>query len=274
MKPDTFGVVGYGHFGKFLSKQLSEFGDVYVTDIDRGKLPRRANGVRAAHIDEVAQKDVVILAVPFPTLSAAVGDLRPHLNRDAVVMDVVSTKERATGVLQDILDGHENVLATHPLFGPPSMRHIKGERLVVTYTKGERSEELKGFFADDVGLQVVEVDADEHDRAMAYFQALPFFIARALVDVLNQLAVENVIPDLPNLLDPAQKSILALPSFDKLATIAAIETHHSDEMFDTTQHSNPFASHARKQFLEALTSLNNKLESEPEFSAGSVEIES
>ncbi|HZI38884.1 MAG TPA: prephenate dehydrogenase/arogenate dehydrogenase family protein [Acidimicrobiia bacterium] len=246
MQPETFGIVGYGHFGSFLAHSLQEHGPVLVTDADESRLPEPTDGIRPASLDEIARCDVVVLAVPFGTLEAVVGDLRERLAHDTVVVDVVSTKARATDALQRVLADHPNVVASHPLFGPPSMERIEpGQRLVVTYEKGPRAADLLDFLEHKLGLQVLKRSPEEHDRAMAYMQALPFFIARALIDI--------------GILELADKEDLSIPSFEKLATIAAIEVHHSPEMFDTSQRSNPFAEEARRRLLQALQDLDRRI---------------
>jgi prephenate dehydrogenase len=251
MAPQSFGIVGYGHFGGFLARSLKDHGNVVVTDIDSSKLPKSTNGVRAAPVETVAQADVVVLAVPFSALEPAIAEIRPFLPPDTVVMDVVSTKERATAALATVLGDHPNVMASHPLFGPPSMTRIEaGQHMVVTYEKGERTNEFRRFLKGDLHLKLLTISPEEHDRAMAYMQALPFFIARALGEM-------GVLDKLPH------KDFLMLPSFEKLASIAAIEEHHSSDMFDTSQRSNPYAGEAREIFLEVVQALHRKLTEEP-----------
>ncbi len=243
----TFGVVGYGHFGAFFARSLADHGKVLVCDVDDARLSVDVEGVRAAPIEEVAQADVVVVAVPFGSFEAAVRLLRDHLRPETVVMDVVSTKERATRVLQDLLADHPNVLATHPLFGPPSMARVEpGQRIVVTYEKGAGAGALRAFLASGdggLGLYVLERTPEEHDEAMAYMQALPFFIARALVAL-----------DLPH-----NEDVMSIPSYEKLANIAEIEKHHTEEMFLTSQLANPYAEQVRTAFLDALRALDEHI---------------
>ena len=241
----TFGIIGYGHFGQLLASSLAEHGRVRAYDVDSAKLATLPNGVEAATFAEVARCDVVALAVPFAALEAVLAELNGQLPATTVVMDVVSTKQLATELLTTALGGHDEVLATHPLFGPPSMeRIVPGLRLVVTHAGGARAQALAAFLEHDLGLEVLRVAPEEHDRAMAYMQALPFFIARGLVqlDILRY-----------------RDSELALPSFEKLAAIAAIEEHHTHGMFDTSQRSNPYADQVRADFMRILAALDEEI---------------
>lgn len=246
MEFKTFGVVGYGHFGQFLARSLSRRGAVLVADADADRLPTDEDGIRAAELDELVTADVVILAIPFSALEGLLYGIRDRLTTETVVMDVVSTKARATVLLEDVLGGHPNILATHPLFGPPSMVSMEaGNRVVVTLQRGERAAGFLRFLESEFGVEIVAMSADEHDRAMAYMQSLPFFIARALVNI-----------DFEGL---EHRTVLAIPSFEKLAEIAAIEEQHTVDMFDTSQISNPFAEEARAHFLDVLAKLQDEI---------------
>lgn len=244
--PKSFGIVGYGHFGRFLARSLVEHGTVLVADVDEAVLTGNTDGLRVATMDEIGGTDVVIVAVPFNAFEVALKGLADRLDPETVVMDVVSSKVRSTAILEATLGDHPNLLATHPLFGPPSMPRIEpGDRLVVTMSKGDGAARLVDFLGSTspgLGLQILERSSEEHDRAMAYMHALPFFIARALVAI-----------DLPT------EDVLSIPSFQKLATIAEIERHHTDEMFDTSQRGNPYAQDVRAAFLSALNDLDEKL---------------
>lgn len=247
MRFETFGIIGFGHFGQFLAPSLARHGKVLVHDADDAKVEHASDGVRAASLDEVAAADVVVLAVPFTALAGVLGEIRDRLGHDTVVMDVVSSKQRATELLEEILPADANLLATHPLFGPPSMPRIEpGLRIVVTAERGPAAASLREFLAQQLGLVVVSLSPDEHDRAMAYMQSLPFFIARALVSI-DLLQLEN-------------RDILAIPSFEKLAEIAFIEQQHTVDMFDTSQISNPYADEARRHFVAALQQLQREIE--------------
>jgi prephenate dehydrogenase len=245
----TFGVVGYGNFGRLLAESLAEHGEVRVTDADPAERPAEGSAVRWAEPAEVAASDVVLLAVPFAALADVIAEIRPHLSPGTVVVDVVSTKALASRLLAEGLGDHPDVVATHPLFGPPSMERIRsGDRIVVTDVRGPGGEAFVGFLEGALGLKVERVTADEHDHAMAYMQALPFFIARALV----ALDISHYVDEHP----------LVIPSFEKLLGIANIEQHHTDEMFATSQLSNPYAAEAREHFLAALTRIQDELTAE------------
>ena len=117
--------------------------------------------------------------MPFAALAGVLREIRDLIGRDTVVMDVVSTKERAGKLLEEILHPDANLLATHPLFGPPSMASIEpGARVVVTAERGPAAAAFRGFLEQGLELEVVALSPDEHNHAMAYMQSLPFFVAQ------------------------------------------------------------------------------------------------
>ena len=53
-----------------------------------------------------------------------------------------------------MLDGHPNVIASHPLFGPPSMKRIQpGQRLVITHEQGPEAAKFRTFLETKLGLR-------------------------------------------------------------------------------------------------------------------------
>lgn len=248
MEFKTFGVIGYGNFGQFLARSLATYGDVIATDTDTRKLSSmKDRRIRFGSVTDVAQSDVVILAVPFSSLDAALDQIRTIVKPRSVVMDVLSTKSASTALLVNALADHPNILATHPLFGPPSFQRIhKGSRIVITYEAGARTANFVQFLTEDLRLTVERMSSEQHDQAMAYMQSLPFFIARALVHL--------------DIMEFGHQDSLAIPSFQKLLTIANIEQFHTHDMFETSQLSNPYAEQARNRFIEALLQIQRQLE--------------
>ena len=238
--PSSFGIVGCGALGAMLADSLAVAGEVRTYDL--ASTPGRTH----APLADVSACDLVICAVPDSALRDAVGSIVPLLGDNSVVMDTVSSKVNATATLAELLPGGVDYVASHPLFGPPSMSSITpGLRLVVTDVRGGHAEAVLVFFAEQFGVDIVRMTSEEHDRSMAYILALPLFIAR----VLDRMEIDRM-----PLLDK-----LSIPSFEKLVTLAAIERFHSDGMFLTSQCANPFAADMREAFSNAVVQLRKDL---------------
>lgn len=86
----TVGLVGLGNMGAMIGARLAERNDVLGFDLDPGRREAAAvTGVRAASsLGEFADVDVVLLSLPSPRASLAVGrDLREILADDALVIE-------------------------------------------------------------------------------------------------------------------------------------------------------------------------------------------
>lgn len=57
------------------------------------------------------------------------------------------------------------------------------------------------------------------------------------------------------------KMRLKTPSFEKLLSLAKLDTHHSDELLDTILKGNDYTKQVRDELLKDLGNFNNKIES-------------
>ena len=90
---------------------------------------------------------------------------------------------------------------------------------------------------------MIEQDAEAHDRAMAEAHALGYFIAKGLLDSGATLESE-VVP----------------PSARGLARLIRAVRVDAGHLLGTLNRENPFASPLRKEFIEALTALDDALD--------------
>lgn len=232
----SVGIIGFGSFGRFLAEKLDTHCEVKV--FSTSNKPNQW----AASLEEVAQSDFVIPAVPLVAYSKVLEDIKPLLQPETVIVDVASVKEQPIARIQAVLP-NQPLVATHPLFGPESAKDtIKGHVLVLCPEASEASTYgVVKQFAQSLELEIVEQSATDHDREMAVVQSLTFFIAHALKDMELH----------------SQK--LSTPSFQKLLKLAELERHHSEELFTTIQAGNVYAEAVRKRFLAAARELQKRL---------------
>ncbi len=243
-------IAGYGRFGAALGALLEEAG-LRVRAFDPGAAVPAQN--RAGSLaDLAAGADFVVVAVPVPRMSEVVADLRPHLSPSQVVFDVGSVKVGPSAVLGAHLGRDIPWAATHPLFGPVSL--ARGERplrvvLCPSALHPDAGARVAALFRR-IGCEVVEQDADAHDRAMALTHALAFFIAKGMLNA-------GVPTDL----------VFVPPSYQAIEhTIAAVRSD-AGHLFTALHRENPYAADARRALLDALSSVDRSLregDDEPE----------
>ncbi len=192
--------------------------------------------------EEVAASDVIILAVPLPAYEPILLRLKPLLRPETVVVDICSVKLESREVMLRVLGVEQNMLITHPLFGPESAANgTAGHELIVCDAVGERAEKCLAFCEQHLGLKITRIPAEQHDRVMAYVHVLTFFVARALGRM--------DMPDIP----------FKTPSFNELMDLVQLDAKHSDELFATIQSGNPFADEIREDFLRIASELEAQL---------------
>ncbi|MFP4070826.1 MAG: prephenate dehydrogenase/arogenate dehydrogenase family protein [Desulfovibrionales bacterium] len=114
---------------------------------------------------------VVLLSVPITAMDEVLEAVRPYLELPTILADVCSVKVIPLRKMTQAYPGP--VVGTHPLFGPEPSR---GEPLRVALCPGPDSAGLDIMEAlfRAAAMETFLTTAEEHDRAMAYIQALNF----------------------------------------------------------------------------------------------------
>jgi prephenate dehydrogenase len=238
----NIGIIGFGQFGQFMARHLARFFKISVCDeVDRSEEAAKIN-VEWTTLEETVKREVVIFAVPLKAFEDVLKRAAPHLRADALVIDVCSVKMKPIELMLDLLPSSNEIIGTHPLFGPQSGRDgIEGLRVVLCPVRTNRAEEVRKFLNHDLKLMVLERAPEEHDREMAHVQALTHFVARALFE----MHVED--------------SPLATVSYQELMRAASLLSDDSWELFQTIQQGNPHAAERRKAFIEKLIELEKRI---------------
>ncbi|WP_131829738.1 prephenate dehydrogenase dimerization domain-containing protein, partial [Teichococcus deserti] len=130
------------------------------------------------------------------------------------------------------------LLGPHPLFGPQSGRDgIEGLRMVLCPGAPSPRARLAARMLRGLGLAVVQMTPEEHDRQMAWVQGLTHLVAR-LVSGLD-------MPALPH----------TTASFDHLIRATTMVSQDSEALFRTITEDNPFVAEVKAQLLEKATAL-------------------
>jgi len=233
----SVGIIGLGSFGRFVASLIPSRVKTIGYDIDAV-----GSDIRRASLGEVCAADVVILAVPLGSYDSILPKVGSLLKPDTLIIDVCSVKKMPESIFDMHLPDHVNILMTHPLFGPQSaLGGTAGHRLVVTKSRGKRAATVLKFCEDQLGLEIDFMSGDEHDETMAKVHALTFFVARGLARM--------------NLGDVVIKT----PSYDMLQNLVRFDKTHSNELFETIELGNPYATIVRRQLIESFDILEKEL---------------
>ena len=240
----SVGIFGTGRFGSFWATELART----TTVLTYSRTPRPAPpGCRSATIEELGGCDAVMLCVAISAVEEALSALLPHLAPGTVVMDTCSVKVHPAKVMDRLVPQANPVIATHPMFGPDSAgQGVTGLPLVFAPVRasGATAEDWRRFFRG-MGLRVLEMTPDEHDREAAMTQGVTHFLGRVLADM-----------DL-------RPSEMATMGYRKLLEVMEQTCNDPYQLFHDLQRYNPYTSQMRTRLQESLNRMMVSLESPP-----------
>ena len=200
---DTVAIVGVGLIGGSIGLALRQRGLAErVVGIGRRqtslRTARRVGAVTNTTIDlakGVAEADLVVVCSPVARIVEHVRTAAEHCPRETLITDCGSTKQSIVESLDDRLPRGCRFLGSHPLAGSekagPSHAQadlFEGRVAILTPTRNTRTTDFDRLeqFWSDLGSVVVQMPADEHDRALAVTSHLPHAVAVALALTLPE----------------------------------------------------------------------------------------
>jgi prephenate dehydrogenase len=162
------------------------------------RIARRVGAITHTTIDiakGVAQADLVIICTPVGHIAEHALEAARHCPEGTLITDAGSTKERIVAGLDNQLPRGCRFLGGHPIAGgeKTGANYAKAELFdgrvtVLTPTKNTRAEDydLLESFWQGMGSVVVQMSAEEHDRALAVTSHLPHMAAASLASTVPE----------------------------------------------------------------------------------------
>jgi len=181
-------IIGFGRFGVMLHSLLSKGFEVDVYD----KNPIDNSEVNEVSFEEVLKNDTIFIAVPIRDFEDLVINISSKIQSGKTIIDVCSVKVFPKQVMIDNLPAETDIIATHPLFGPDS---LKDSGSVMTMEAVRDSSERYNFwknYFESQNITIEEISAEEHDMMAARSQGLTHFVGRVIDDFgTNQTRIDT-----------------------------------------------------------------------------------
>jgi len=220
------GLFGFGGFGRLIAEHLASHVELRIHDPYKSVL----GGVSLV---EVAQADVIILAVPVSEIRSICEDIAEFLRPGAVVVDVGSVKIAPIADMVECLPDHVQIVGTHPLFGPQSAADgVAGHKLSICPVRGDAWRSIRVFLARQLKLKVITCQPEDHDREAAMVQGLTHLIAKVMTDM-------GPLPER-----------MTTTSFDLIARAVEMVKDDPPTVLHAIESANPFASAVRENFFQ------------------------
>jgi prephenate dehydrogenase len=238
-------IVGYGRLGRTLAGIMKEWRSISVLEqAHNNQKLARDDGFELVGEDQQGNFKTVIISVPINQFESVVKEIAPKLAAGALLVDTCSVKIYPAKVMTELAPKNVQLLATHPLFGPDSVKlGLKGLGLTLCPLRIDDDElnEWRHFWRG-LGVKVIEITPDEHDRASAYTLGLTHVIGR----VLGELELK--------------REEIATAGFNALLEVIEQTGHDSWQLFCDMQHYNPYSVEMRDKLTLALDDVKQKLD--------------
>jgi prephenate dehydrogenase len=238
----SVGVYGLGRFGAFYSSLLAR--SYPVKAYTRNPQTAAPDGVERVGEEEVLAQPVLILCVSISALPELLARIGPALQPGTLVMDTCSVKTAPVSWMRESLPRSVEILGTHPMFGPDSARQgLAGLPMILCPVRVDprRLAHWSGYFSS-LGLKVMPMKPEDHDREAAFTQGITHYIGRVLAGL--QL----------------RESPIATLGYRKLLEIIEQTCNDSRQLFLDLQVYNPFTREMRARLSESLESIARELD--------------
>ena len=196
---DKIGIVGLGLIGGSIALAARQLWPTALVigvdnkDVLETAMRLHAIDVAADDLIVLAEADVVILAAPVKQNIALLAELDDNVRQPAIVTDTGSTKREIVAAARD-LPPRFTFIGGHPLAGAArgGLEHARADLFMdrpwlITST-GDRASaaaEKLSDFVRALGARPRAIDADAHDRLVAFLSHLPQLTSSALMRVVG-----------------------------------------------------------------------------------------
>ena len=253
------GFVGYGSFGQFLSKKMSEQHNLRCIDkLDKSKEAEENNVEYFPTFDMssfLQGLDVVVISVPMIELEETLESLPLDKLRNKLVVEVCPLNAYPRTILTRILPADTDILCTNPMFSP-EVQGLDGVPFVYEKARIRDTSRASCFLStfEQARCQMVEMASEDHDSYVAD--------AEFVTHLTGRLLDRNLLPASP----------VSSREYAALCDVADMTTNDTFDMFFGLFKYNDRAKELLNTMRDNLASVERKLAAKEAYLAASAEM--
>ena len=183
-------VLGLGHMGSWLARELSQHNEIAVFDTDLSKPERFPDAFILKGLEGIRAfgPQILINAVTLHRTIPVFNEVLRYLPKGCIISDIASIK----GPLDEYYaQCGLKFVSVHPMFGPTfaDMNALRGESVITIKESHPEGKAFVRSFFERLGVTVFEYSFAEHDRMMAYSLTLPFISSMAFASCVDRSIV-------------------------------------------------------------------------------------
>ncbi len=238
-------IIGFGRFGQLLTKIFLNWSKAKIIIVSSKKHLQTNPRLSFIKLKEIVAADLIIPCVPISTFGDTIGKIAKILNNCAIVMDICSVKIFPVELMKKILPKNSQIIASHPMFGPDSIRinkNLKNLRLVMHNVSALKQNYLniQDFFRQ-LGLNIIEMSPEKHDKLLAWSLGYSYLVGK----IGQRLRITD--------------SPIDTIDFQLLLQNLQIVANDSEELFIDLQTYNPFATEVQQKFIQMSQKVVNQI---------------
>lgn len=245
-------IIGFGDMGSIFAREFSNLENFDVSVYMRDKQKRKENKGKFNYKfldsleESVPKYDIIVLAVTTSSLESVINQIKKHVRKDALVIDVSSIKQKPMKLMEKLKC---ESIGTHPLFG--YVDNFKGYKIVLC-PRNKNQENGKNFqmikkALSDTGAEILVLSAEEHDKLLGKIQGITHFIGLNLEDFFEKNNEEKLRK-------------LATPTFQYLLGLVDRMRENKKHVFIIIQKENKYAKKTREEFMKQLKKFCEEME--------------
>jgi len=199
--------------------------------------------------EQFKSNDWILIAVPVASFKQTVKDIVPCLQEGTLVVSLSSIQKDQLELLELEVPSHSTCIGFHPLFGATVGSPVGQLAAITAFDKKKDQHREFCNFLKGKGILTSFLDAGDHDKYMAYVQALTHFCLLGFAAALGNDDAH-----------PRDLLKLGTPNFHFLFAFASRVIKLSPTTTGAIQ-STTDASMVRKALLKTMTSLHESFES-------------
>ena len=201
-------IIGVGLLGASLAKACKER-DLVEEVVGYGRNRENLEKARALKIidhcpadlaEAVKDADLIVLCTPVTTIIPLIQNMIARIRPGALITDVGSVKEPIVKEAEKLVPKGVFFVGSHPIAGgensgleASTANLYQGAKCIVTPTDKTNNSALEKISAlwQAVGMQIINVSAEEHDFVFGAVSHLPHIVVYALMNTLGSLRTQD-----------------------------------------------------------------------------------